>query len=45
MKFDENLNFFLFIHFFKKIIIVQATCSMYNKTVCLEEIDAYYKYM
>ena len=28
MKFDENLNFFLFIHFFKKIIIVQATCSL-----------------
>ena len=45
MKFHETLNYFFFHLFIFKKKIVRATCSMYNKIVCLEEIDAYYKYM
>ena len=44
MKFHETLNYFFFIYSLLKKI-VRATCSVYNKIVCLEEIDAYYQYM
>ena len=45
MKFDETLNFFIYLFIFLKNNYCPSHLQMYNKIVCLEEIDAYYKYM